>query len=298
MGRQGFSHARRLRAERDRVSDARHGRVPQHRIAETVAAELRTRILAGDGSDGYRLPTQDQLVTEFGVSYPSIREAIRILETEGLVTVRRGSVGGAEVHRPDESSAAYHLGLALQARRVTLGDLAAGLRTLEPTCAAECARRADRAGAVMPALQASIEESAGLTGDGVAFTRVAREFHDLLVAFTPNATIRHVVGSLVTLWSAQEQAWAEAMTRRGQYPAPGEAAHAVRLHRRIAAAIAAGQADAAERLARAHLAATQALILERYDDGIVTVSSARARQAIQATRVSRSRAPGAPGLTA
>jgi GntR family transcriptional regulator, transcriptional repressor for pyruvate dehydrogenase complex len=121
----------------------RRGRVPQHRIAETVASELRARILDGDGED--RLPTQDQLVSEFGVSYPSIREAIRILETEGLVTVRRGNVGGAEVHRPDESSAAYHLGLALQGRRVNLGDLAAGLRLLEPLCAAECARRSDRA---------------------------------------------------------------------------------------------------------------------------------------------------------
>lgn len=269
------------------MSDVRRDRVPQHRIAETVAAELRARILAGDGPGDYRLPTQDQLVSEFGVSYPSIREAIRILETEGLVTVRRGNVGGAEVHRPDESSAAYHLGLALQARRVTLGDLAAGLRTLEPLCTAECARRPDRAEAVIPGLEASIERSAGLTDDGAAFTRVAREFHDLLVAFTPNATIRHVVGSLVTLWSAQEQAWAEAMATRGQYPAPAVAAHAVGVHRRIVARIAAGHAEAAERLARAHLSATQALILERYDDGIVTVSSAQARQAIAASRAHR-----------
>jgi DNA-binding FadR family transcriptional regulator len=268
------------------VSDTR-GRIHQHRIAETIAAELRSRILAGDGSSDYRLPTQDQLVSEFGVSYPSIREAIRILETEGLVTVRRGNVGGAEVHRPDESSAAYHLGLALQARRVTLGDLAAALRTLEPLCAAECARREDRTAAVMPQLEASIEKSAALTEDGVAFTRVARQFHDLLVALTPNATIRHVVGSLVTLWSAQEQAWAEAMTVRGRYPAPDVAADAVRIHRRIAAEIAAGQAGNAEQLARSHLSATQALILERYDEGIVTVSSAQARQAIEATRTAR-----------
>jgi DNA-binding FadR family transcriptional regulator len=80
------------------------GRTPQRRIAETVAAELRQRILVGPPAQ--HLPTQDQLVKEFGVSYPSVREALRILETEGLVTVRRGSVGGAEVHRPDQSSAA------------------------------------------------------------------------------------------------------------------------------------------------------------------------------------------------
>lgn len=214
-----------------------------------MAAELRARILADDG-DG-RLPTQDQLVSEFGVSYPSIREAIRILETEGLVTVRRGHLGGAEVHRPDESSAAYHLGLALQGRRVTLGDLAAGLRLLEPQCAAECARRDDREEEVVPALIASIDASAELTADGVAFTRAAREFHDLLVAFTANATVRHVIGSLVALWSAQEQTWAEAMTQRGQYPSPQEASRAVDTHRRIAAEIAAGHAAEAERIARA-----------------------------------------------
>jgi GntR family transcriptional repressor for pyruvate dehydrogenase complex len=267
------------------VTAVRRGRVPQHRIAETVASELRARILAGDGDD--RLPTQDQLVSEFGVSYPSIREAIRILETEGLVTVRRGNVGGAEVHRPDEASAAYHLGLALQARRVTLGDLAAGLRMLEPQCAAECAGRADRAAEVVPALNANIEASAGLTGDGVAFTRVAREFHDLLVAGTPNATVRHVVGTLVALWSGQEQTWAEAMTQRGEYPSPREAARAVETHRRIAELIAAGDADEAERVARAHLGATQKVVLARFEDGIVTVSSAQARQAIPAGRPTR-----------
>ena len=258
-------------------------RVPQHRIAETVAAELRARILTGD----YRFPTQDQLVKEFGVSYPSVREAIRILETEGLVTVRRGNVGGAEVHRPDESSAAYHLGLALQGARVTLGDLAAGLQLLEPLCAAECARRDDRADVIVPALSASIDKSAGLTGDGVAFTRTAREFHDLVVAFTPNATVRYVVSSLVALWSAQEETWAEALTRRGEYPSVSQAESAVRTHRRIAEEIAAGRAAEAERVARAHLVATQALLLERFDDDVVNATSARARQAIQATHRSR-----------
>ena len=258
-------------------------RVPQHRVAETVAAELRSRILTSDLD--YRLPTQDQLVKEFGVSYPSVREALRILETEGLVTVRRGSVGGAEVHRPDESSAAYHLGLALQGGRVTLRDLADGLQLLEPLCAAECARRADRAQTVVPALRANVAASARLTGDGVAFTRIAREFHDLVVAFSPNATVRHVVSSLVALWSAQEQTWAEVLTRRGEYPTREEADSAVRAHERITEEIAAGNDEQARRLARAHLAATQALLLKRFDDGVV--SAARARQGAMSGNHSR-----------
>ncbi|WP_405182938.1 GntR family transcriptional regulator [Nocardia sp. NBC_01377] len=259
------------------MTTAKRGRVPQRRIAETVAAELRTRILAGD--ENYRLPTQDQLVQDFGVSYPSIREALRILETEGLVTVRRGNVGGAEVHRPDATSAAYHLGLALQGARVTLGDLAAGLRMLEPLCAAECAERPDRADTVVPVLAENVEKSAELVADGMAFTHTAREFHDLIVQNTPNLTVRYVVSTLVTLWSAQEEAWAEALTRRGEYPSGDEAAAVVRTHQRIVTEIAAGRAAEAERLYRTHLAATQALVLERFDDGVVNAASAGARLA-------------------
>jgi GntR family transcriptional regulator, transcriptional repressor for pyruvate dehydrogenase complex len=250
------------------------GRVPQRRIAETVAAELRQRILVGVGFD--RLPTQDQLVREFGVSYPSVREALRILETEGLVTVRRGSVGGAEVHRPDQSSGAYHLGLVLQGAGVTLGDLAEGLRQLEPLCAGEVARRADRMTAVVPALTANVEAATEAVSDGVTFTRIAREFHDLVVVFTPNDTIRHVVRSLVALWSAQEQQWAAAVTRRGEYPSVANARAAVRTHRRLVDEIAAGRAEEAERIARSHLAATQALLLERFTDDVVNAAPARA----------------------
>ncbi|WP_128422909.1 FadR/GntR family transcriptional regulator [Frankia sp. EI5c] len=279
------------------MPSSRQGRVSQVRIAETVAAALRGRILAGggpgggagpgdssgtgsteSGTGGYQLPTQDQLVQEFGVSYPSIREAIRILETEGLVTVRRGKIGGAEVHRPDQTSAAYHLGLALQAGRVTLGDLAVGLQTFEPQCAAQCALAPDRHERIVPALRANIENSARLVGTGGAFTHAAREFHELVVALTPNATIRHVVGSLVALWSAQERAWATSVTSRGEYPAEVEAEQVVRTHRRILTEITAGRAAAAERIARAHLAASQAYLLDLFDDSVVTVTHARSRQ--------------------
>jgi GntR family transcriptional regulator, transcriptional repressor for pyruvate dehydrogenase complex len=267
------------------VTTARRSRIPQRRVAESVAAELRARILASAprGGDGYRLPTQDQLVQEFGVSYPSVREALRILETEGLVTVRRGSVGGAEVHRPDASSAAYHMGLALQGSHVTLRDLADGLQLIEPLCAAECARRQDRSVAVVPLLRANVEASAALIRDGAAFTRAAREFHDLLVALTPNGTVRYVISSLVALWSAQEEAWAEALARRGEYPTAAEAESVIRVHRRITDEIEAANEGEAQRIARAHLAAAQAILLDKFGDGVVNAASARHRQALAAT---------------
>jgi DNA-binding FadR family transcriptional regulator len=249
------------------------GRTPQRRIAETIASELREDILSGRTAD--RLPTQDQLVSDFGVSYPSVREALRILETEGLVTVRRGSIGGAEVHRPDQSSGAYHLGLLLQGARVTLGDLAQGLVLLEPLCAGEVALRTDRATAVVPALTANVDACAEAVSDGVVFTRIAREFHELVVAFTPNETMRYVVRSLVALWSAQEQQWAATRIRLGEYPSPAEARKAVRTHRRLVDEIAAGRAEEASAIARRHLAATQSLVLARFNDDVVNATPAR-----------------------
>lgn len=226
-------------------------------------------------------------MNEFGVSYPSIREAVRILETEGLVTVRRGNVGGADVHRPDESFAAYHLGLALQGAQVTLGDLASGLQALEPMCAAECARREDRAETVVPALAANVEASAGLVDDGAGFTHTAREFHDLIVSYVPNGTIRYVVSSLVALWSAQEQTWAEVRTSRGEYPSEAEAKKVVRTHERIIDEIAKGRATQVQRLYCSHLAKTQALVLDRFDGSVVNVASARARHTVLSSQRAR-----------
>ena len=106
-----------------------------------VAAELRERILSGAIPDGGSLPKHEDLLEEFQVSGPSIREAFRILETEGLVTVRRGNVGGAIVHVPQPSTAAYMLGLVMQAHDVGLSDVAAALQKIEPLCVSMCAAR-------------------------------------------------------------------------------------------------------------------------------------------------------------
>jgi DNA-binding FadR family transcriptional regulator len=69
-------------------------RLSARRTAEIVADELRRQIIDGELSDGDLLPRQDILVEQFNVSLVSLREALRILETEGLVSVRRGNRGG------------------------------------------------------------------------------------------------------------------------------------------------------------------------------------------------------------
>jgi DNA-binding FadR family transcriptional regulator len=78
------------------------------------------------------------------VSRPSLREALRILESEGLITVRRGNLGGAVVHAPRVGNAAYSVGLVLQSKRVPMTDLRDAIKSIEPVGAGLCAAREDR----------------------------------------------------------------------------------------------------------------------------------------------------------
>ena len=96
-------------------------RVPK--AGEMVAAQLRRQIVLGELSEGDQLPSESVLMEQFGVSRPTLREAFRILEAEGAITVRRGVRGGARVQVPDISVAARHVGLLLQYRGALLSDV-------------------------------------------------------------------------------------------------------------------------------------------------------------------------------
>ena len=61
---------------------------------EIIADELRALIVSGEVAEGESLGREPDLVERFGVSRPSLREALRILEAEGLITVVRGVLGG------------------------------------------------------------------------------------------------------------------------------------------------------------------------------------------------------------
>src|SRR5437867_1116381 len=91
-------------------------RVHLSRAGDMVADRIRTRVLSGELEDGDRLPSFEALLQEFGVSPASLREALRILESEGLIHVRRGTNGGAVIRRPDATNAAYNVSLILSSQ--------------------------------------------------------------------------------------------------------------------------------------------------------------------------------------
>jgi DNA-binding FadR family transcriptional regulator len=148
------------------------------------------------------------------------------------------------------------LGLVLQSRGVVLADLAAALRILEPACAGMCAKLPSRR-RIAARLRNLIAQAKLQLEDGPEFTRAAREFHDALVSSCENETMAQLVGTLETLWSYHEERWADETTRQGAYPDVGLRQLVVAAHSNIAAAIAAGDAEGAEKASRTHIEQSQ-----------------------------------------
>jgi len=226
------------------------------RVAEAIAAHLRLRILDGELPDGAELPPEAVLLQQSPASRPSLREAFRILETEGLLTVRRGKVGGFIVRSPTPDTAAYHMGLLLHSRAIPMADLAAARNLLEPWCAEQAAQRADRA-EVGARLRKLNETAAECIEDGPAFTEAAGRFHEALVDAAGNRTLRIFAGVLEAIWSVQERTWARKALDEATYPSVALRQSVLKAHDAIAKAIESGNAEQAGRFTRSHLAAAQ-----------------------------------------
>jgi DNA-binding FadR family transcriptional regulator len=226
----------------------------QPRLAEVIAAELREGILSGDYEDGGSLPKQEDLIERFGVSPPSIREALRVLETEGLVTVQRGNVGGAIVHAPRAGKVAYMLGLVLQHQGTVIRDIAQTLARLDPACAALCAERTNRRRTVVPLLRANLRESKRVIDDADKYAPIAHDFHEIMVDNCGSPTMSLVVGALESLWTGHVARLASA-TRQEPVSTTTLAARETSWdeHAALVELIADGDTEGAQRLAHRHL---------------------------------------------
>jgi DNA-binding FadR family transcriptional regulator len=233
------SNASRRRAER-----ARRREKP-----EQIADELRRLIIAGELDEGDSLGHEPDLIERFGVSRPSLREALRILEAEGLITVVRGVLGGVVVHRPDQRLTARTAALVLQARNVSLADVFDARTIIEPAAVRLVASARGRRASARR-LRELIAEQTQVIDDPEAFGRANARFHEELVALAGNQTLtivaemlNEVVARAVTAVSQSDADDASTATRK----------RGVRSQERLAALVEAGEADAAEAHWRTHM---------------------------------------------
>jgi GntR family transcriptional repressor for pyruvate dehydrogenase complex len=222
------------------------------RVAELIADHLRARILDGELRDGDLIPKENELLLEFPVGRSSVKEAMRILETEGLVSVRRGNVGGAVVHAPKASNAAYSLGLIFGAEQVPIAELVTAIGEIEPMCVALCTARPDRGAAVVPQLRDLQDAARAVIESPVEFTDYTRQFHEVMVRACDNRPLTIVAGALEELWSCHTASVAERADRKGRFPSLEVRATVLDEHEGLLGLIERGDVDGARDAARRH----------------------------------------------
>lgn len=233
-------------------------RIPN--AAEMIAATLRRQIVRGELEEGRSLPPEGKLLAQFGVSGPTLRAAYRILESEGLITVRRGSRGGARVHRPSITVASRYVGLLLQMDEVALDDLFGARVILEPPLAGIVASKSTNA--IVKELRERLEEEEQSLDDSQAFSHATTAFHESIVRLAGNRTVATLIS---LLWELFELHTSEAVAETED--APNERSRrraALRAHQRLVDLIEAGDADGAEAFWRDHMRAVAQLFSKTY----------------------------------
>jgi GntR family transcriptional regulator, transcriptional repressor for pyruvate dehydrogenase complex len=184
------------------------------KAAFAIAAEFRARIAKGELRAGDPLPVESELMDELGVSKGVVRETLRILETEGLVEVRRGLGGGPRVRHPSISEASKGVGIYLQIGDVLVMDVWEARDRI-------IANAVDRLGSVRTegdavALQTSLEELAATVGDFDAFYGQLLDMGETAVRMAGNRTDYVLVVALRHIISAELEAATRAVVDVGQ----------------------------------------------------------------------------------
>ena len=105
------------------------------KASDVLANELRERILSGEYEEGTPLPPERELVVQTRMSRTTVREALRILEVQGLVRIKAGRAGGAFVQRPGGESMASSVALLIRGQQIRLAALLETREAIDPFCA-------------------------------------------------------------------------------------------------------------------------------------------------------------------
>jgi DNA-binding FadR family transcriptional regulator len=230
------------------ASNALRNKIRIPKAAELVADTLRRRIILGEYSLGELLPPEGTLMQDFDVARTTIRDAFRVLESEGLLEVRRGAGGGGRVRAPAVAMISSYAALLLQFDGATLADVHLGRTLIEAPAAAMLAQRADdeaMIGRLHDALSAEVE-AVGDSDTGLA----EGDFHRLVVELTGNQVLMMLSGVANRLIAQQV---GRSLRSGPSATAKSVFAQAHRAHAKLVALIEAGDAAGAERAWRRHL---------------------------------------------
>jgi DNA-binding FadR family transcriptional regulator len=211
----------------------RMDRVKLTAAPQATADVLREVIL--DRERGALLGSEDDLLEQLGVSRPTLRQAARILEQEGLLRVRRGIGGGFFTNRPDASAIAHATAIYLRSEQATVEDVFEARLLIEVECAALAA--------TAPKAQRKKAMEKDLDG---------HQFHLEVAQLTGNTVTVMFVDVLINV--------AGILRGRPFSADDHNTPEAALAHQRIKEAIIAGDADLAAERMRKHLVAARKVI--------------------------------------
>lgn len=182
-------------------------------LAATVERGLLAQMLDGSFVDGQRLPSEVELSLSFSVSRSVVREALKRLQTAGLVRTIHGSGGGSFFQRPDLSAITEQLYFVLQLNGVTTENLMEARLLLAPPMAALAAAR----GTPDDIRQLDDIWNAHESQSGPRFPgQMIEEFHLKLAAMTHNPALEAAARPLIQLVRAAFEPAAELMALDGE----------------------------------------------------------------------------------
>jgi DNA-binding FadR family transcriptional regulator len=164
------------------------------KTAELVAGTLRRMIVDGQLKDGDFLPNEAELMAHFSVSRPTLREAVRVLESERLVEVRRGSRTGARVRVPGPEIVARPAGLLLELTGATISDVMVAQAGIEPMAARLLAESGTAQ--AFDELDKMLAEHIPSGWQSGRLAETTGDFHRRMVELSGNATLAIIAGML------------------------------------------------------------------------------------------------------
>ncbi|HKX18033.1 MAG TPA: FadR/GntR family transcriptional regulator [bacterium] len=216
------------------------GPIRKTKVYAEVAAQIQRLIAEGRLKPGDKLPPERELAEIFGVSRSSVRDAIRVLEVQGLVEPRHGD--GTVVREIPIDRLVRPLADAFSAGKDQLADLFDMRKMLEPPLARAAAFRATDED--VRALEQVVERQTQRVRAGELALEDDHEFHCRITATAKNEVVLRTMDILMDLLRD---------SRRRSLQGPGRAEKSLEGHRRILDAIKRRDPEAAAQQMRAHI---------------------------------------------
>ncbi|MCP4875618.1 MAG: FadR family transcriptional regulator [Gammaproteobacteria bacterium] len=168
-------------------------------ISKQIAEQLRDAIVAGQFKIGQRLPTEDELAQLYGVSRPSVREALKRLAAQNLVRAKRGPTGGNFVVQPSYEDLAESLSgaatLLVGMGALGIEEIIEARRTLQGSCMDLAVSNASETH--IQNIETALQHQQDPEISDEAFCQADVAFHRALVDATANGMLRFVMYTVI-----------------------------------------------------------------------------------------------------